>query len=201
MRIHPITLLYCLLAGPICCGTILSGCVNSLIAPAPQKISTTPVQPVPAPRASDATDLERLRKIPGAPLSPSQGIEDRNIGKRIRWAGAVQYVAASGKGVCLTVLYALTGEDGEPRWAKDPTYQTFEACTTGSYDRVLVDASTNVTIVGTISGKTYIGMGGGGATGPVVQIEKLYRWSDCIEGDANPACTHGFLIPIVTSNH
>ena len=90
---------------------------------------------------------------------------------------------------------AASGEHGEPRWAKDPTYQTFEACTAGSYDRALVDASTNVTIVGTISGKTYIGMGGGGAIGPVVRIEKPYRWSDCIEGDAGDICKHGLLSP------
>lgn len=186
--------------GPICC-TILSGCEDALTAPALKKPPTSLAQPVPAHRPSDATDGEALRNITGAPLSPSEGTEDRNVGKRIRWAGAVQYVAASDTGVCLTVLYALSGEHGEPRWTKDPTYQTFEACTAGSYDRALVDASTNVTIVGTISGKSYIGMGGGGAIGPVVRIEKLYRWSDCIEGDASAVCKHGFLSPNVTPDH
>ena len=180
---------------------ILSGCGDARTAPAPKKPPTTLAQPVPAHRPSDTADEETLRNIAGAPLSPSEGTEDRNVGKRIRWAGAVQYVAASDTGVCLTVLYALSGEHGEPRWTKDPTYQTFEACTAGSYDRALVDASTNVTIVGTISGKSYIGMGGGGAIGPVVRIEKLYRWSDCIEGDASAVCKHGFLSPNVTPDH
>ena len=187
--------------GPISCCTILSGCEDALTGPALKKPPTSLAQPVPAHRLPDATDGEALRNITGAPLSPFQGTEDRNIGKRIRWAGAIQYIEASDTGVCLTVIYALSGERGEPRWTKDPTYQTFEACTVGSYEGALVDASTNVTIVGTISGKTYIGMGGGGAIGPVVRIEKLYRWSDCIEGDASAVCKHGFLSPNVTPDH
>jgi starvation-inducible outer membrane lipoprotein len=137
--------------------------------------------------------------MPGALLDPSQGTEDRNVGKRIRWAGAVQYIDASGKGDCLTILYARSGDHGEPRWTSEPTYQTFRACAAGSYDPQLDATFSNVTIVGRISGKANIGMGGGGSTGPVVEIEKLFRWSDCVAGDTNAICKYGFLSPTPAS--
>ena len=100
-----------------------------------------------------------LRTIAVAPLTPDQGIDERHIGKRVRWAGGVHHISPSDRGTCLTILFALSGDYGEPRWTLNPTYQSFEACTTGSYDPELVHDSTNVTIVGTIAGETYIGMG------------------------------------------
>lgn len=136
-----------------------------------------------------------LRSMAGASLSPDQGIDERHIGKRVRWAGAVQYITGSDRGACLTILYVLSGDYGEPRWILEPTYQTFDACTTGTYDPELVHDGANVTIVGQIAGKTYIGTGGGGSIGPVVEIENLYRWSDCLAGDTSPICKNGFLTP------
>ena len=103
----------------------------------------------------------------------------------------------SDEGVCLTIVHAVSGKYGEPHWTPEPTYQTFDACTKGVYDPELVHEYTNVTIIGRITGKTYIGMGGGGSIGPVIQIEKLYRWSDCLAGDTSPVCKSGFLIPEV----
>lgn len=156
---------------------------------------------MPAQTGSSYTqDMETLRTVAVSPLSPDQGIEERQIGKHIRWAGAVQSMARSEKGVCLTLLYALSGEHGEPRWTNEPTYQTFEACTTGAYDSTLVHDGSNVTIVGKITGKTYIGMGGGGSPGPVVEIAKLFRWSDCLAGDSSAVCKAGFLTPQAAAN-
>jgi hypothetical protein len=197
MRMHPVTSPYRLLSAAICCCTILSGCVNSSTAPAPEKVVITPALP-PVPQVSDATARETLRNISGAQLSPAQ-VENRNVGKRIRWAGAVQRIAPADKGVCLTILYAPSGEHGEPLWTNDPTNQIFNACTARSYDSALVEAFTNVTIVGRISGKASIGMGGGGVTVPTVEIEKLFRWSDCLEGDTASICKIGFLSPTVPS--
>lgn len=145
-------------------------------------------------------DMDILRAAAVAPLSPDQGMEARQIGKRIRWAGAILYMTPSDKGVCLTLLYALSGERGEPHWTGEPTYQTFEACTTGAYDPTLVHDGSNVTIVGKITGKTYIGLGGGGSPGPVVEIEKLFRWSDCLAGDSSAVCRTGFVTPQAVTN-
>ncbi len=199
MRIQPIRPLHRPILGPLCCCLILWGCADSSISPAPKEIGAIAAKPrparTPAQTGFDPAEIETLRTISVAPLSPDQGIDDRNIGKRVRWAGAVQYMEASDKGVCLTILYALSGEHGEPRWTPEPTYQTFKACATGSYDPELVRESTNVTIVGKISGKTYIGMGGGGSPGPIVEVEKLFRWSDCVAGDTSPVCKYGFLSP------
>lgn len=117
------------------------------------------------------------------------------MGQRIRWAGAVMRIAATGPGVCLTIMYAHSGEDAQPLWTNTPTYQNFEACAAGAYDPTLLGEHTNVTIVGRITGVTHKGSGGGGRIGPVVQIERLFRWSDCLAGDPSPECKIGFLNP------
>jgi starvation-inducible outer membrane lipoprotein len=136
-----------------------------------------------------ARELEMLRTAEVAPLTPEEALGDDHIGKRVRWAGGVYHV----NGTCLTILFARSGDHGEPRWTPEPTYQSFVACGAGVYDPELVEAHTNVTIIGEITGKQYIGMGGGGSDGPTIRIEKLFRWSDCLAGDDSPVCKQGFL--------
>lgn len=138
-------------------------------------------------------ELEELKAADATALNPDDVMEERHIGTRVRWAGAVHDIERSRRGACLTIILARSGEYGEPRWTPDPTYQTFVACAAGVYDRDLVHEFTNVTIVGRVTGKQYIGMGGGGSDGPVVEIERLYRWSDCLAGDTTPICRQGFL--------
>lgn len=145
-----------------------------------------------------AGELEILMTTPGAALTPDEAIDAKPIGQRVRWAGGVYSISPGERGVCLTILYARSGEYGEPHWTPEPTYQTFVACAEGGYDPELVHAHTNVTIIGTVTGKRYIGMGGGGSEGPVVTIERLYRWSDCLSGDDSPVCRRGFLEPVVS---
>jgi starvation-inducible outer membrane lipoprotein len=128
-------------------------------------------------------------------LTPEQGADARNLGARIRWAGAIQQIDRADKRACLTVLYAQSDDDGAPRWTNDPTYQSFQACSVGAYDPALISEFTNITVVGRISGKASLGSGGSSGSGPVVQIEKLFRWSDCLEGDTTPVCKAGFIDP------
>lgn len=191
-------------AGVLLSYAVLSGCVTSppLVASDGSRKVKPPLassEPYAAPSPSEAgaasDDFEVLRTVSVAALSPSQGVEERHRGKRIRWAGAVERITATDQGVCLTILYARSGEDGEPLWTNTPTYQHFEACAATAYDPMLVHELTNVTIIGRISGTTYIGSGGGDRTGPVVQIENLFRWSDCLSGDDSPECKYGFLDP------
>jgi len=134
-------------------------------------------------------ELEMLRMAEVAPLTPGDALGEDHMGKRVRWAGGVYAI----DGRCLTILFAHSGDHGEPRWTPEPTYQSFVACGPGVYDPDLVDAHTNVTIIGEITGKQYIGMGGGGSDGPTIRIEKLFRWSDCLAGDDSPVCKQGFL--------
>lgn len=141
----------------------------------------------------DKRELEELKAADVTALDPKDVMAERHIGTRVRWAGAVYSIGRSSDGACLTIIFARSGEYGEPRWTPDPTYQTFVACGTGEYDADLVHNYTNVTIIGSVTGKQYIGMGGGGSDGPVIEIERLYRWSDCLVGDTSPVCRHGFL--------
>lgn len=136
-----------------------------------------------------AEEIEALKRAEVAPLTPDEALDERHIGKRVRWAGGVYAV----DGRCLTINFAPTGDHGEPRWTPEPTYQSFVACGSGPYDPDLVHDYTNVTIIGVVTGKQYIGMGGGGSDGPSIEIERLYRWSDCLAGDDSPVCKQGFL--------
>ncbi len=176
----------------LCCGPLILACAASAGAREPDGAgaradSTTPM--------GEMEEMEMLRDIAAAPLTPDQAVDKRHIGKRVRWAGGVHHIKRTDKGICLTILYARSGDYGGPHWTAKPTYQDFDACTAGTYDPELVHEYTNVTIVGRIAGTTYIGMGGGGSIGPVVEIEKLFRWSDCLAGDTSPVCKHGFLTP------
>lgn len=136
-----------------------------------------------------AEEIEVLKRAEVASLTPDEALDERHIGKRVRWAGGVYSI----NGRCLTINFAQSGEYGEPRWTAEPTYQSFVACGAGLYDPDLVHDYTNVTIIGRVVGKQYIGMGGGGSDGATVSIERLYRWSDCLAGDESPVCRQGFL--------
>lgn len=140
-------------------------------------------------QAEFVREIEVLRTAAVTALTPDEALDERDVGKRVRWAGGVHAI----DGPCLTIIFARSGDYGEPRWTPEPTYQTFVACGSGVYDPDLVEAHTNVTIIGQVTGKQYIGMGGGGSDGPTIRIEKLYRWSDCLSGDDSPVCKQGFL--------
>ena len=134
-------------------------------------------------------EMEALKLAEVTPLTPDEALDERHVGKRVRWAGGVYSVS----GRCLTINFARSGEYGEPSWTPEPTYQSFVACGDGTYDPDLVHDHSNVTIIGVVTGKQYIGMGGGGSDGPSIRIERLYRWSDCLAGDDSPVCKRGFL--------
>lgn len=140
-------------------------------------------------RAERMSEIEILRTAEVAVLTPDEALDERHVGKRVRWAGGVYRI----DGPCLTILFARSGDHGEPSWTPEPTYQAFVACGSGVYDPDLVEAHTNVTILGEVTSKQYIGMGGSGSDGPTIRIEKLYRWSDCLAGDDSPVCKQGFL--------
>ncbi len=161
-------------------------------APGAMAASSEPAETPPTSvdaQVEPARELEMLRTAEVAPLTPEEALGEQHIGKRVRWAGGVYAI----DGRCLTILFARSGDHGEPRWTPEPTYQSFVACGPGVYDPHLVETHSNVTIIGEVTGKQFIGMGGGGSDGPTVRIEKLFRWSDCLAGDDSPVCKQGFL--------
>lgn len=196
-------------SGILLCCTTLWGCAGSSTSVAPADTGTVPPPPVsqpapppsprpePAPSETASTDeeLDLLMRASVTALDPQQGIEQQSIGKRVRWAGAVLRTDQTERGTCLTVLYARSNEYGGPGWSNDSTGQVFEACVEGAYDTSLVREHTNITLIGRISGNTRIGLGGGHRTGAVIQIDRLFRWSDCLAGDPSPECRVGFLSP------
>lgn len=164
-------------------------------APVAMAASSQPAEALPTTvdaQAEAVRELEMLRTAEVAPLMPEEALGEDHIGKRVRWAGGVYHV----NGRCLTILFAHSGDYGEPHWTPEPTYQSFVACGSGVYDPDLVESHTNVTIIGEVIGRQYIGMGGGGSDGPTIRIEKLYRWSDCLAGDDSPVCKQGFLTAV-----
>lgn len=176
---------------------LLAGCAAAPpVSQTPVGAASSPIVSPGLPAAGTTiTDLEKLSTLSVSSLSLSQGVEGQNIGARVRWGGAIQHLAATNGGVCLTVLYARSGEAGGLRWTNEGPPQSFVACTRGTYDPALIGEFTNITVVGRISGRTSMGAGGGSGNGPVVQIEHLFRWSDCLEGDASPECKYGFISP------
>lgn len=200
-----------LMSSMLLAGALLTGCAQApssgdlgpVVAPPPSSVPSVPSVPSVSPVSPDApdensavTDVDQLKTLSVSSLTPAQGVDDRNVGARIRWAGAVQSLNATNEGGCLTMMYARSDNDGAPHWTNEPTYKMFLACAQGAYDPALVGEFTNLTIVGRISGKTSIGIGGGTVTGPVVEIEKLFRWSDCPQGDQSPQCRYGFISPL-----
>ena len=139
--------------------------------------------------AAIVRELEELKAAEVTGLTPDAAMDAQHIGARVRWAGGVYAI----DGRCLTINFAHSGDYGEPRWTPEPTYQSFVACGDGVYDPDLVHLYTNVTVIGRVAGKRYIGMGGGGSDGALVDLERLYRWSDCLAGDDSPVCRQGFL--------
>ncbi len=160
----------------------------------------TPVAPAKVPPAtglpaSAAGELAALHTMAGTPIDPDQAIDARHVDARVRWAGAVLQHVPSERSVCLTMLHARSNDNGMPDWGADPTGHLFRAYASGSYDPNIVAEHTNLTIVGTVTGKVRIGLGGETRVVPMVQIERLYRWSDCLSDDASPICRSGFLAP------
>ena len=80
---------------------VLSGCVTSPDAGSVRRFSDGEAasrvvgalcRAAPAGAGSASIDFEFLKTVIVAPLSPDLGIEERNVGKRVRWAGAVERI-------------------------------------------------------------------------------------------------------------
>ena len=170
---------------------LLSGCVR-IPAPTPPLGASAPIASrTLSQNRPGVTDHEALAAVSVSTLEPERGLDDTNVGQRVRWAGPIQNGAASGKGVCLTILYVPSDEHGVPRWNAATTGERFTACSTAAYDPDLVGPTAFVTVVGRIERWN----GDEAPAGPVIQIEKLFRWSDCLQGDTDPACRSGFIEP------
>ncbi len=128
---------------------------------------------------------------PVADLSPAQALAPEAQGARVRWSGGINAIESSeGARQCFTLLHATFDARGVLQWPRDA--QNFVACGPGHYDRDLVAQFTLVSIEGRVAGQQMLL----DKPVPVMEIETLYRHSDCVQGsEKSPECYAGYLRP------
>jgi hypothetical protein len=133
----------------------------------------------------------RTTKPQTTTLSPAQALTPQAQGKRIHWSGGINTIEPQeGSRQCFTLLHATFDAQNVLQWPRDE--QQFIACGAGDYDRDLVALYTLVSFDGRVVGQRMFL----GKPVPVIEIEALYRHSDCVQGDEKiPACYSGLLQP------
>lgn len=124
-------------------------------------------------------------------LSPAQALTPQAQGKRVHWSGGINAIEAQeGARQCFTLLHATFDAQNVLQWPRDE--QQFIACGAGDYDRDLVALYTLVSFDGRVAGQRMFL----GKPVPVIEIEALYRHSDCVQGsEKSPECYSGLLQP------
>lgn len=109
----------------------------------------------------------------------------------MRWSGGINAIDAREDGrQCFTLLHATFDAKDVLQWSRDA--QNFVACGAGHYDRDLVAQFTLVSFEGHVTGQQILL----GKPVPVMEIETLYRHSDCVQGsEKSPECYSGYLRP------
>ncbi len=133
----------------------------------------------------------RTAKDPVVDLSPAQALTPQAKGARVHWSGGISAIdAREGGRQCFTMLHATFDAQGVLQWPGDA--QDFIACGAGPYDSDLVAQFTLVSFDGRVTGQQVLA----GKPVPVIEIEALYRHSDCTQGNENiPQCYSGYLHP------
>lgn len=155
----------------LCAAVLVSACSTSSDRQADQTVGTTKSQPT--------------------NLSPAEALTPEAQGKRIHWRGGISAIETQdGDRQCFTLLYATSDERGMLQWPRDE--QQFIACGAGYYDRDLVAQFTLLTLDGRVTGQRMFL----GKPVPVIEIDALYRHSDCVQGsEKSPECYSGLLQP------
>lgn len=146
----------------------------------------------PADRAAPSPPIAAAKpQAPVADLSPAQALSPSAQGARVRWSGGIHTIEArEGARQCFTLLQATFDARQVLQWSRDPQY--FVACGPGDYDRNLVAPFTLLSIGGRVVGSQQLV----GKPVPVLEIETLYRHSDCVQGsEQSPECYAGELQP------
>ncbi|MDM0089334.1 MULTISPECIES: hypothetical protein [unclassified Variovorax] len=165
----------------LCACALLGACATSVDRNAPSASAERREGPGPA----------RVIERPVADLSPGQALAPSALGTRVRWSGGIQTIEArEGGRQCFTLLHATFDARQVLQWPRDPQY--FVACGPGNYDRKLVAPFTLLSIGGRVLGSQQVV----GQPVPVIEIEALYRHSDCVQGsEQSPECYAGELQP------
>ena len=173
------------IAATLCAAALLAGCAtpdDRAAASAPQAAADA---------RSDADRPARTPKRPAAELAPAQALTPQAQGMQVHWSGGINAIdAREGGRICFTLLHATFDARGVLQWPRDA--QEFVACGPGDYDRDLVAPFTLVSFDGRVAGQALRL----GRPVPLVEIDALYRHSDCVQGsEASPECYTGYLRP------
>lgn len=130
-------------------------------------------------------------KNPATNLSPAQALTPQAQGLRVKWTGGINAIDTGEAGrQCFTLLQATFDAQNVLQWPDDA--QQFVACGAGHYDQRLVTQFTLVSFEGRVAGQRIVQ----NKPVPVIEIEALYRHSDCVQGSENsPECYTGYLQP------
>ena len=91
---------------------------------------------------------------------------------------------------CFRMLIAVFTPNGNLDWPREPGY--FDACGPGTYDPQLVAQFSLLTFEGRVAGQRLAW----DAPIPVIEIDRLYRHTDCVQEDQKFAgCYAGYLTP------
>ena len=127
---------------------------------------------------------------PFTDINPRQALQSSAQGARVCWGGGLRTLqAVSADRDCMVLLQVET-QEGYLSWPREATF--FKACGRGAYDRQLLQPFTLVWISGKVTGQAELA----GTPIPVIEIDALYRGSDCLEGDTAPQCVHSYLQPL-----
>ena len=187
--------------GSLLVALLLAGCGTSTVSP----VKPPDASKVPGSAALPATgNLAASQKSchpdtltgaaallgPFKSLTPEQAIGPEAVGSRVCWGGGLNKITALESGRdCMTMLYGDPGAEQGWLWPKQASY--FIACGSGHYDRKLFEQFTMATVSGKVVGRAeFIGL-----TIPVIEIDAVYRLSDCLQGDTAPQCVHGYQQP------
>ncbi|KAI1694263.1 hypothetical protein DdX_20213 [Ditylenchus destructor] len=129
---------------------------------------------------------------PVVDLSPAQALAPGARGARVRWSGGINAIESrDGARQCFTLLHATFDARGVLQWPRDA--QNFVACGPGHYAPGLVAQFTLVSLEGHVTGQQMLLDNPGF---PLMEIEALYRHSDCVQGsEKSPECYAGYLRP------
>jgi|CXWL01.2.fsa_nt_gi hypothetical protein len=170
----------------LCATVLLAACAT------PSDGDKTAAQPPTRVADRDANRPGRTPENLAPTLSPAQALASGTQGARVRWSGGINAIdAQEGGRQCFTLLHATFDALGVLQWPGDA--QQFIACGAGPYDRALVSQFSLVTFDGRVAGQQVLA----GKPVPVIEIDALFRHSDCVQGSEKiPECYAGYLQPL-----
>lgn len=189
--------------GQLVMALALAGCGSSSPVTAPENRVSAGAQPVPSitsmPSAAAVQASCHPAPLTGAAallgpftvITPTRALKADALNARVCWGGGLRTLqAVSQERDCMLLLQFENSEKTGVRWPQENHF--FKACGRGPYDRQLLEQFTLVWVSGKVTGQAEFA----GTPIPVIEIDALYRGSDCLEGDTSPQCVHDYLQPL-----